>query len=93
MRKRVHLWISGVVQGVGFRAAARRQARSLGVSGWVRNLPDGRVELVAEGPAEAVDALVAWAHRGPMGAHVTEVQVREEPPAGETGPFEIRWGW
>lgn len=89
-RKRVHGFISGYVQGVFFRATMQEEALRLGVSGWVRNLPDGRVEFVAEGPLEAVDRLVQWAHRGPPGARVTRVDIAEEPPTGEEGPFEIR---
>jgi acylphosphatase len=88
--KRVHLRLSGVVQGVWFRAGAEREARRLGLSGWVRNLVDGRVELVAEGEAPAVDELVRWAHRGPGAARVEAVEVREEEPAGEGGEFEVR---
>jgi acylphosphatase len=86
---RNHLLISGQVQGVCFRDSYRRMALQRGVSGWVRNLPDGRVEAVLEGPPEEVHALVDWAHRGPDAAAVTGVAVREERPEG-LGGFAIR---
>jgi acylphosphatase len=77
--------ISGRVQGVGFRYAARDRARSRDVAGWVRNNPDGTVEAVFEGPPEAVEALVAWCRRGPSGARVDDVRVELEAPNGERG--------
>jgi acylphosphatase len=82
-RKRVV--VSGRVQGVGYRASCASQARAFGVAGTVRNRPDGRVEAVFEGDADAVDALVAWCERGPSYAHVDAVQVFDEQPLGETG--------
>lgn len=86
---RVRLLVSGRVQGVGYRYAARQEALRLGVSGWVRNLPDGRVEAVAEGEAGMVSAFVAWCHRGPEAARVAAVDVTPEEPRGESG-FTIR---
>jgi acylphosphatase len=71
------------VQGVGFRASAAHEARRLGLSGWVRNLPDGTVELEARGAPAAVDALVAWLGHGPRGARVTGVDAHEAPGADE----------
>ena len=77
--------VSGSVQGVGFRYATRDRARSRGIAGHVRNLPDGTVEAVFEGAPDAVDALVAWCARGPTGARVDDVKVELETPIGETG--------
>lgn len=74
--------VSGRVQGVYYRDTCRRVAAGAGVGGWVRNLADGRVEAVFEGPPEAVERLVAWAWDGPAGAAVTTVEVYEETPEG-----------
>ena len=90
-RIRVHLRISGRVQGVWFRQSMKEEADRLGgLSGWVRNLPDGDVEAVIEGPPARVEPLVQWCHRGPPAAKVTHVQRTDEPPEGETGGFEVR---
>ncbi len=74
--------VSGRVQGVSFRWYTQEQARRLGVTGWVRNEPDGSVLLHAEGEDEAVDALVAWSHDGPGFARVQHVAVRDAAPSG-----------
>ena len=87
IRRRV--LISGVVQGVFFRDTCRRVAGRAGVAGWVRNLPDGRVEAVFEGAPEAVDRMVAWARQGPDLARVDGVSVSDEPVEGLTG-FTVR---
>ena len=79
---RYRVLVSGRVQGVFFRDTCRRLAQEYGVAGWVRNLSDGRVEAVFEGPAEDVDRLVAWAHHGPRHAVVDHVAVQAEPPEG-----------
>jgi acylphosphatase len=81
--------VSGEVQGVFFRDTCRRIAGQQGVTGWVRNLPDGRVEAVFEGDAENVERLVRWARRGPSRAMVAAVAVHDEPAEGLTA-FEIR---
>jgi acylphosphatase len=86
---RYRVLVSGRVQGVNFRAACRREAHAHGVAGWVRNLPDGRVEAVFEGPPEQVGRLVDWAHRGPGWAEVDGVAVEPEPPEG-LASFVIR---
>lgn len=88
-RVRSHIWVAGRVQGVFFRQETARKARSRGLAGWVRNLPDGRVEAVLEGPPEDVAAVVEWAGSGPPMAHVEHVEVEEETPEGESG-FRIR---
>ncbi|AHF80903.1 acylphosphatase [Thermococcus paralvinellae] len=82
---RAHLRIYGRVQGVGFRWSMQREARKLGVHGWVRNLPDGSVEAVIEGERERVEALIGWAHQGPPFARVTRVEIKWEDPKGEKG--------
>jgi acylphosphatase len=80
---RAHLWVQGRVQGVFYRASCADEARRLGLGGWVRNLPDGRVEAAAEGPRETVEAFVDWCRRGPPMARVIAVDVVWEPPRGE----------
>lgn len=80
-----HLVVHGTVQGVFFRASAEQEAGRLGVAGWVRNRPDGTVEMVVEGDDAAVEALVRWAHEGPPRAEVTGVDVSERAPEGLVG--------
>ena len=80
--KRAHVFVTGTVQGVWFREATRAKARELNVKGWVRNLPDGRVEAVFEGTPFAVDSLVTWCSQGPEGARVRHVDASEEPAEG-----------
>lgn len=87
--KRVHLVIGGCVQGVFFRDSVRRAATGVGVAGWVANRLDGAVEAVLEGPADAVDDLVAFCHRGPSRARVDYVDIAQEPPAG-LDSFDVR---
>jgi acylphosphatase len=79
---RYRVLISGRVQGVFFRDTCRRLAEEHGVAGWVRNLPDGRLEAVFEGPDEDVRRLVDWAHTGPRLAVVDHIAVQPEPPEG-----------
>lgn len=88
-RVRAHVFVSGRVQGVTYRATTRREATERGVDGWVRNLDDGRVEAVFEGPADAVDGMLEYCHEGPARARVDDVTVEHEPPEGIDG-FEIR---
>lgn len=90
-RKRAHTRVRGRVQGVSYRAATRATAESLGVVGWVRNLPDGSVELEAEGEGAAIDQLIAWLHRGPIGASVSSVDVAWLTPRNDETCFEIRF--
>lgn len=84
-RARVHVWISGRVQGVGFRYSTCELAEQLGLGGWVRNLGDGRVEAIFEGPAADVARAVAWCRHGPSGARVSDVRSEPERPIGESG--------
>ena len=87
---RAHVFVSGNVQGVFFRQKTRDRARSRGVSGWVKNLPDGRVEAVFEGSEDAVDQMVEWCREGPPWADVTDMEVTREEPEGLDG-FEVRF--
>jgi acylphosphatase len=83
------LVVDGRVQGVGFRVNCARRARAIGLSGWVRNLPDGRVEILLQGPPESVAQVERWCAFGPQLAEVTSVEVTDEPHAREYG-FAIR---
>lgn len=87
---RAHVYITGLVQGVFFRDSTRRKASSRGVTGWVRNLADGRVEALFEGERDRVQELVDWCHRGPPGAWVEDVAVAWEEYQGEFGSFTVR---
>lgn len=80
---RVHVFVQGRVQGVYFRQSAKMEAERLGLRGWVKNLPDGRVEGVAEGFRESVDRWVEWCRKGPDNALVHHLQVEPETPQGE----------
>jgi acylphosphatase len=88
IRRRV--LISGVVQGVSFRYYTRNAARHHDVYGWVRNLPDGRVEAVFEGEREKVEAMVLWCHKGSPYGRVDEVKILDEPHRGEFTDFDVR---
>lgn len=87
---RVHLKITGYVQGVFYRATTRETAVRLGLHGWVRNRPDGSVELVAEGEESEINKLIDWCQKGPAGADVHDVEVSREKPTGEFTEFAIR---
>jgi acylphosphatase len=89
MKKRYHVWIAGRVQGVYFRANTSRQAFSLSLTGWVRNLPDRRVEAVFEGSAKAADEMLRWCGTGTPPARVDRLDHCEETPTGEFQRFEI----
>lgn len=91
--ERISLLISGIVQGVGFRQATYWEARQLGLGGWVRNLPDGRVEVLAEGSPTKISALMKWCELGPAGAEVKQVELvsRVSVEKSDAVPgFEIR---
>ncbi len=91
-QRRFRAVVRGIVQGVGFRYFVIRSARSVnGVTGFVRNLRDGSVEVVAEGPAESLEILLRDLHKGPPGAVVETVSVEWGEPTGSFQTFELRW--
>ncbi|MCS6857916.1 MAG: acylphosphatase [Sandaracinaceae bacterium] len=87
--KRIHLIIRGRVQGVYFRASAQREAKRLGLTGWVKNRPDGAVEIVAEGEEEPIKEFLSWAQHGPSTARVDQVETRWRSYTGEFADFVI----
>lgn len=89
-RTRAHVYVSGRVQGVYYRATTRDNAREMGLDGWVRNLDDGRVEAVFEGPEDAVREMVRWCETGSRAADVESVDTASEEPEGLDG-FDVRW--
>lgn len=91
MKARINIVVAGRVQGVGFRFECRRLAIQLGLRGWVKNLDDGSVEIVAEGEPEAVKRMTDWARKGPFGAVVDACRAIPEPPTGEYESFEVRF--
>ncbi|MEW6722624.1 MAG: acylphosphatase [Candidatus Micrarchaeota archaeon] len=92
MKERLHILVSGDVQGVFFRANAQNEARRLGLTGWVRNLEDGRVEAVAEGERNALEKFLEWCGRGPAGASVSGIESEWLAYQGEFRDFSIRYG-
>jgi acylphosphatase len=90
-KTRAHVFVSGRVQGVFFRQYTKREAESHGITGWVRNLPDGKVEAVFEGEEDAVKALVDFCRKGPMGSVITSVDVAFENFTGEFRSFKIAY--
>lgn len=91
MKRRAHVFISGRVQGVFFRATTKRKARKRGVKGWVKNLRDGRVEAVFEGDQDKVKKMIQFCHEGPRSARVEDVEVNWEDPTGVFEDFSIRY--
>jgi acylphosphatase len=87
--KQVHLFVRGRVQGVFFRASTQREAKRLGLTGWVKNRPDGSVEILAEGEEDGLKELIGWANRGPTAARVERVDVRWRSFAGDFFDFRI----
>ena len=90
MKKRVHVFVSGRVQGVFFRANARHFAKELGLTGWAKNLDDGRVELVAEGEEKPLREWVKLVKCGPITSKVEKAEIKREKFEGEFTDFEIR---
>lgn len=88
-RTRAHVFVSGRVQGVYYRATTREEAEKRDIDGWVRNLDDGRVEAVFEGPSQTVESMVEWCRTGSPRADVSDVTVEHTEPEDETG-FRIR---
>jgi acylphosphatase len=88
--RRIRAIVSGRVQGVSYRASTAAKARQLGLAGWVKNLPNGSVELEAEGSPDQVAALVTWCHHGPPSARVDQVAVEELAPMGGDD-FDVRY--
>lgn len=89
--RRVHVWITGRVQGVFFRANTRNEAVKLDLKGWVKNLTDGRVEALFEGDVKAMNHMLMYCRRGPFGSKVDDVEIVEEKYKGEFESFEIRY--
>lgn len=89
-KEQAHVKVSGRVQGVTFRDSARQKAEELGVAGWVKNLPDGQVEAVFEGPSEAVEEMVEWCQSGPSLADVQDLELEYGEPQGGFESFEVR---
>ena len=86
---RLHVVIEGLVQGVGYRHATYIEARKLGLAGWVKNLPDGRVEACFEGDRATLESILTWCRRGPFLSKVEEAESNWEPASGEFSSFEI----
>ncbi|KXA92987.1 acylphosphatase [candidate division MSBL1 archaeon SCGC-AAA259E22] len=91
MKKRAHVYVSGRVQGVFFRANTREEARKRGVTGWVRNLPDGRVEAVFEGDEDKVQEMIEFCHEGSRAARVKDVEVNWGDYQDEFSSFSIQY--
>ena len=89
MAKQIHCLVRGRVQGVFFRASTQREAKRLGLTGWVKNLPDGTVEVVAEGEDDSLKEFLGWVQRGPTAARVERVDSRWRGYTGEWGDFRI----
>ncbi|HTN87428.1 MULTISPECIES: acylphosphatase [unclassified Sorangium] len=87
--KQVQLFVRGRVQGVFFRASTQREAKRLGLTGWVKNRSDGSVEVLAEGEEDGLKELIAWANRGPSAARVERVDVRWRGFSGDFFDFRI----
>ncbi|RLE99685.1 MAG: acylphosphatase [Thermoprotei archaeon] len=89
--KRIHAYVKGIVQGVGFRYFVYRHAKTLDLTGYVRNLPDGRVEVVAEGSEESLRELVSLLWEGPVGSYVENVELEWSEAKNEFKDFKIIW--
>lgn len=88
--KQYHLLISGRVQGVSYRASAWEKAQQLGIHGWVKNLPDGRVEMVIAGEQVTLEQMISWAEQGPQFADVSHIDISEQSAINTQSEFQIR---
>jgi len=86
---RIHAFVSGLVQGVNFRFYTKMLADKLGLKGWIKNLPDGRVEVVAEGSENEINELIKFLKKGPKGAKVLNIEIEKEEYKGEFKYFDI----
>ena len=91
VQKRIHIFVTGRVQGVFFRQSTKVMAIKNNVKGWVRNLDDGRVEVVAQGKTQDIDNLVHWCKTGPANSRVDEFELSEENISDEFETFEVRY--
>lgn len=89
--KRIHIYVSGLVQGVYFRHNTKIKAEEFGLKGWVRNLSDGRVEIVCEGISDSIDKMTAWCRRGPRGAYVEHLEIYQGEFINEFNEFRIEY--
>ena len=90
MKTNVHVVISGRVQGVWFRATTKQKAEQLGITGWVRNTPDGCVEAIIEGEEQQVKKMIEWCHEGPPLATVDKVEIKNQSPTNGFDGFSIK---
>ncbi len=88
---RIHAFVSGMVQGVSFRSETKRIAKNLDIKGWIKNLPDNRVEIIAEGEKDKIDVLIEFLKKGPPAAKVDNVDVKIENHKGEFKDFSIKY--
>lgn len=88
---RLHVMVEGRVQGVYYRASTEQQAQGIGITGWVRNLPNGKVEFEAQGTEVQLSAILKWAEQGPQNAHVTKLTKVNIPTQAEEKHFSIRY--
>jgi acylphosphatase len=91
MKSKVHVLISGKVQGVWFRSSTRDKAEQLGITGWVKNTKDGKVEAVFEGDEEKIQEMLIWCHRGPPSAEVTNLKIEKKKPSNGFDRFSIEY--
>jgi len=90
-KNQIHLFITGQVQGVFFRSQAKQKARSLGITGWIKNLPNGQIEAVAQGDQNKIKQFIDWCEQGPQLAQVEKVEIKTEQYQSEYQDFEVRY--